>query len=41
MIPVIENIPMLIAVLIITLPVAILAIRLAERTMKKQLESFK
>ena len=41
MIPVIENIPMLIVVLIITLPVAILAIRLAERTMKKQLESFK
>ena len=41
MIPVIENIPMLIIVLIITLPVAILAIRLAERSMKKQLESFK
>ena len=41
MIPVIENIPMLIVVLIITLPIAMLAIRLAERTMKKQLESFK
>ena len=41
MIPVIENIPMLIVVLLITLPVAILAIRLAERSMKKQLESFK
>ena len=41
MIPVIENIPMLIVVLIITLPVAMLAIRLAERTMKKQIESFK
>ena len=41
MIPVIENIPMLIIVLIITLPVAILAIRLAERSMKKQIESFK
>ena len=41
MIPVIENIPMLIVVLIVTLPVAILAIRLAERTMKKQIESFK
>jgi hypothetical protein len=41
MIPVIENIPVLIIVLIITLPVAMLAIRLAERSMKKQLESFK
>jgi len=41
MIPVIENIPVLIIVLIITLPVAMLAIRLAERTMKKQIESFK
>jgi len=41
MIPVIENIPVLIIVLIITLPVAMLAIRLAERTMKKQIESFR
>ena len=41
MIPVIDNIPMLIVVLLITLPVAILAIRLAERTMKNQIESFK
>ena len=41
MIPVIDNIPMLIVALLITLPVAILAIRLAERSMKKQLESFK
>lgn len=41
MIPVIENIPMLIVALIITLPVAMLAIRLAERSMKKQIESFK
>ena len=41
MIPVIENIPVLIIVLIITLPVAMLTIRLAERAMKKQIESFK
>ena len=41
MIPVIENIPMLIVALIITFPVAMLAIRLAERSMKKQMESFK
>jgi len=41
MIPVIENIPMLIVALIVTLPVAMLAIRLAERAMKKQLEEFK
>ena len=41
MIPVIENIPMLIVALIITLPVAMLAIRLAERAMKKQIEEFK
>jgi len=41
MIPVIENIPMLIVVLIITFPIAILAMRLAERAMKKQIESFK
>ena len=41
MIPVIDNILMLIVVLLITLPVAILAIRLAERSMTKQLESFK
>ncbi len=35
MLPVIENIPMLIVVLILTIPVAIFAIRLAERAMKK------
>ena len=34
--PVIDNAPMLIIVLILSIPVAILAIRLAERTMKKQ-----
>ena len=32
---VIDNIPMLIVVLALTLPVAILAMRLAERAMKK------
>ena len=41
MIPVIDNIPMLIVALVITFPVAMLAIRLAERSMKKQIESFK
>ena len=34
--PIIDNIPMLIVVLVLTIPVAILAMRLAERTMKKQ-----
>ena len=33
--PVIDNIPMLIVVLLLTIPVALLAIRLAERTMKQ------
>ena len=35
MIPVINNIPVLILVLVLTIPVAILAMRLAERTLKK------
>ena len=35
MLPVIENIPMLIIVLVLTIPIAILAMRLAERVMKK------
>ena len=35
MIPVIDNIPVLISVLILTIPVAILAMRLAERSLKK------
>ena len=39
--PVIENIPVLIVVLVLTIPVAILAIRLAERAMKKQTEGLK
>ena len=36
MIPVIDNIPVLIIVLIITIPVAIFAMRIAERVMKRQ-----
>ncbi len=36
MIPVINNIPVLVAVLVLTIPVAILAMRLAERSLKKQ-----
>ena len=38
MIPVIDNIPVLIVVLVLTIPVAILAMRLAERSLKKQTE---
>ena len=34
--PVIENIPVLIVVLVLTILVAILAMRLVERAMKKQ-----
>ncbi len=41
MIPVIDNIPVLIIVLVLTLPVAILAMRLAERSLKKQTEGLK
>lgn len=40
MIPVIDNIPVLVVVILLTIPVSILAIRLAERTLKKQAESF-
>ncbi len=36
MLPVIDNIPLLIVALVLTIPVAILAMRLAERAMKKQ-----
>ena len=36
MIPVIDNVPMLIVVIVLAIPVAILAIRLAEKAMKKQ-----
>lgn len=35
MIPVIENIPVMIAVLVLTVPVAMLSMRLAERSLKK------
>ena len=41
MIPVIENVPVLIVVLVLTFPVAILAMRLAERSLKKQTEELK
>ena len=41
MIPVINNIPVLIVVLVLTIPVAILAMRLAERSLKKQTEGLK
>ena len=36
MIPVIDNIPVLVVVLVLTIPVAILSMRLAERSLKKQ-----
>lgn len=36
MVPVIDNIPMLIVALVLTIPVAILAMRIAERVLKKQ-----
>ncbi len=35
MIPVIDNIPMLVVVLVLTVPIALWAMRLAERTLKK------
>jgi len=39
--PVIDNIPVLIVVLVLTIPVAILAMRLAERMLKKQTATLK
>ena len=39
--PVINNIPMLIVAILLTIPVAILAMRLAERALKKQTSSLK
>ena len=39
--PVIDNIPMLIIVLVLTFPVAILAMRLAEKALKKQVSFLK
>ena len=41
MIPVIDNIPMLIVVLVLTIPVSVFAMRLAERSLKKQTEGLK
>ena len=41
MIPVINNIPLLILVLVLTIPVAILAMRLAERSLKKPAATLK
>lgn len=41
MIPVINNVPVLIIVLVLTIPVAILAMRLAERTLKKPAATLK
>ena len=41
MIPVIKNIPVLVVVLVLTVPVAILAMRLAERTLKKPAATLK
>lgn len=41
MIPVINNIPVLIIVLVLTIPVAILAMHLAERTLKKAASTLK
>ena len=37
MVPVIDNVPMLIVVLLLTIPISILAMRLAERMLKKRL----
>ena len=40
MLPVIENIPMLIVFLVLTVPVAMIGMRLAEKIMKKQAAVF-
>ncbi len=39
--PVIDNIPMLVVAIVLTIPVAILAMRLAERALKKQISLLK
>ena len=39
--PVIDNIPMLVVMLLLTIPVAILGMRLAEKVMKKQAAALK
>lgn len=41
MIPVINNVPMLIVVIVLAIPVAILTMRLAEKVLKKQAASLK
>ena len=41
MVPVIENTPLLVVMLILTVPAAILGIRLAEKAMKKQADKLK
>ena len=41
MIPVINNIPMLIVVVVLTIPVAILSMRLAEWALKEVIEGLK
>ena len=41
MMPVIENIPVLIVVMVLTIPVAILAMRLAQRVLKKRTEALR
>ena len=41
MLPVIQNIPVLIFMLLLTIPVAILGMRLAEKVMKKQAAALK
>ena len=41
MLPVIQNVPMLVVMLVLTIPVAILSMRLAERIMKKQAAKLK
>lgn len=41
MVSVIDNVPVLIVVMLLTIPVSILAMRLAERALKKQIVDFK
>lgn len=41
MIPVIDNIPALVVALVLTVPVALLDIRLAERALKRQAATFR
>ena len=41
MIPVINNVPVLIAVIVLAIPIAIMAMRLAEKALKKQADTLK